>query len=112
MSGNVVLHIVGYEKCPYFNRACLFAVVCKNRKRCADYKITSLRTQKEFSNWVRRFVHTHPQTCQDTHSDESPFVFNETDGTYLGGFTELFTFMQDIDIPCDQNMGLEEKQSH
>lgn len=108
----VVLHVVGYEKCPYFYQSCLYAAVCKNRKRCLDYRITSFETPKEFTEWTQRFLRNHPQTSTskiDTTS--SPFVFDDTDNTYLGGFSELFTFMQDIVVPNDQNQGEEQKHA-
>jgi hypothetical protein len=107
----VVLHVVGYDKCPYLYQACLYARVCKNRKRCSEYRITSLKTPKEFREWVQGFVHTHPQTAEQ-HIDmtSSPFVFNETNHTYMGGFSELFAFMQDVVVPNDQNQHAEQKR--
>lgn len=105
MSDNtVILHVVGYEKCPYLYQACLYARVCKNRKRCSDYKITTLETPKQFTEWVQRFLRTHPQTTkQHVDTSSSPFVFDEKDNSYMGGFSELFAFMQDIVIPDDEN---------
>lgn len=109
-TNTVVLNVVGYEKCPYFNQACLYATVCKNRKRCSEYKITSLPTPKEFKEWVQRFLYAHPQTTeQSIDTTSSPFIIDETKNLYMGGFSELFTFMQDVVVPNDQNQGQEQK---
>lgn len=110
-TNTVVLHIVGYEKCPYLFQGSLYAAICKNRKKCLDYRITSFDTPREFREWVQGFLHTYPQTTElDIDTTSSPFVFDETTNTYIGGFSELFAFMQDVVVPNDQHV--EQKGSH
>ena len=97
-----ILTIVGYDKCPHFYQTCLFGAICKNRKRCTDYQITSFATPSEYTEWVRRFIQEHPQT-QDIEITASPFVHDETH-QYFGGYSEMFALMQDVEVPTEKKM--------
>ena len=97
---NSTLTIVGYEKCPYFYKVCLFGAICKKRKKCADYLITSFATVSEYTKWLEAFIREHPQT-RAVEMNASPFVYDE-EHTYFGGYSEMFALMQDVVVPDDE----------
>ena len=81
-----ILYIYGFDGCPFFYNACLYAAILKKENKCKDYEIISYERNK-----FLEFLDSNTESKNHGHKT-CPFVIH--DNVYVGGCDSLYKYFE------------------